>query len=312
MKKLVTLFLTAVILFSAIPVFAATNISIDSVEFEEYTAHLDDGGHRMVIVNIKYTVPSKNDSVSLVLLGKNTTDLTDFAEKTIYIDQIDDPTGEYSFVIEKSRISSALGTNDIEGKTLYFKLGSTSSTKAALKEITYETPNYFTFDGASVRTDGEQGLRFTFSMPLSVYDQIAKPAESSATGLGFGSVVMPADYLGDEVLVKDLVTTTNGVQHVAITVPAVKIFGQDENCIYFTVCLTNIPESKYNYEYVAVPYVTFTDNEQEITLYGTETENVTVFNIAKKWYENTDSETEKEFAYNNILSVVDPVTYPAK
>ncbi len=117
------------------------------------------------------------------------------------------------------------------------------------------------FEGAQIRTEGEQGLRYIFKIPKVL----------SENCLEFGSVVMPKKYLGDEALEIGLVTNVNGKNYAAKKIPALKIFGEDDEYIYYTVCITKIKESNYSSEYVAVPYVITknADGSERIT-YGEE------------------------------------------
>jgi len=101
------------------------------------------------------------------------------------------------------------------------------------------------FEGAQIRTEGEQGLRYIFKIPKVL----------SENCLEFGSVVMPKKYLGENALEIGLVTNVNGKNYAAKKIPALKIFGEDSEYIYYTVCITKIKESNYSSEYVAVPYV---------------------------------------------------------
>ena len=77
---------------------------------------------------------------------------------------------------------------------------------------------------------------------------------------------MPGDYSGiknnpktllesENALEIGLVTNVNGKDYAAKKVPAVKLFGEDDEYIYYTVCITHIKEKNYSSEYVAVPYV---------------------------------------------------------
>ncbi len=167
------------------------------------------------------------------------------------------------------------------------------------------------FVGGQIRTDDPQGLRFVFSIDKEFYDTLEHPTSSSDTGLGFGSVVMPKKYLGKEKLVKDLETVTDGKKKKAKTAPAVNLFEVTADSVLFTVCILDIPKSGYTEEYVAVPYATYTENGEEITVYGNMTANVTVYAIAELAYaDEKTSEEAKQYIYDNILSVVDPEKYP--
>lgn len=299
----------ALILLMMIPCFAADSlVTIDSVEFEEYSDIYGERDAHTVRTKLKYTVPDGTESVTLSFLGKDTSVPTEFVQSAIYIDQIDEPTGEFEFLIERTRIAQALGTSDIEGKTLYLKMGASGSDDADVMEVTYNTPTCMTFEGAQIRTEDVQGLRFIFSIPKTVYENLEHPTSQSDTGLGFGSVVLPRKYLGEEKLVKDF-ETAEGKK--AKTIPAVKLFKITDDRVYYTVCIVDIMEANYNEEYVAVPYITYEKDGETVTEYGMQTENVNVFSVAELYYsdENT-TEAEKTYLYNNILSVVNPENYP--
>lgn len=318
MKTRIHILVFALILTLVCPVLVTgvagdAKITIDSVKIEEYFDVSGNPDANTFVISVEYTVPENTDSVSLVLLGKNTSSLTDFAEKTIYIYQIDEPTGEFSFPIERWRMQQALETTAVENCTLYLKMGATGIDTPALCEFTFHEPSDFAFVGAQIRTTGEQGLRFIFSMPKSDYNAITHPGSPTDTGLGFGAVVFPKEYLGDETLVKDFTATAGGKTKKALTVPAVNLFSQTDTHVQYTLCLTDVPEDSYTMEYVAVPYKTYIENGEEVTVYGNMTSNVNVYSVAELCYESTEaSAAEKEYIYNNILTVVDPEKYPAE
>ena len=297
------------ILLMIVPCFATDPvITIDSVEFEEYSDIYGERDEHTVKTKIKYTVPDNTESVTLSFLAKNTSDPAEFMQKAIYIDQFDEPTGEYEFLIERSRVAQALGTSDIEGKNLYLKMGASNSDAADVMEVTYNTPSCTTFEGAQIRTEGVQGLRFIFSVPKSVYDTLEHPASYSDTGLGLGSVVLPQEYLGDEKLVKDLVSDTGKK---AKTIPAVKLFNITDDRVYYTVCIIDIEAESYEEEFVAVPYITYEKDGETVTEYGMQTQNVSVFSVAELYYnDEKTTDAEKTYLYDNILSSVDPEKYP--
>lgn len=158
------------------------------------------------------------------------------------------------------------------------------------------------FMGSQIRTTGDQGLRFVFSIPKEQYELVSD----------FGTVVMPKKYLGDNLLTQSFKTTANGKEYKAKTVPAVKIFDETETDIYYTVCITHIPLKKYTNEYVAVPYITYMDGKVEKTIYG-DMSSMTVYDIAQEAYADSRTDTAtKEYLYKNILSAVDPQRYPVK
>ena len=122
---------------------------------------------------------------------------------------------------------------------------------------------------------------------------------------------MPKKYLGDNELTKETSVTINNKVYKSKIAPAVNLFEITDDEVKFTVCVIEIPEKNYSEEYVAIPYMTYIENGEEITVYGEKTEGITVFTIAEMAYaDNKTSEVDKEYLYNNILSVVDPQKYP--
>jgi hypothetical protein len=167
------------------------------------------------------------------------------------------------------------------------------------------------FDGAQIRTDDPQGLRFIFSIPRAIYDMLEHPKSPDDKGIGFGSVVMPKKYLGDNELTKETSVTVNNKVYKSKIAPAVNLFEITDDEVKFTVCVIEIQKKNYTEEYVAIPYMTYIENGEEITVYGEKTEGITVFTIAEMAYaDNKTSEVDKEYLYNNILGVVDPQKYP--
>lgn len=161
----------------------------------------------------------------------------------------------------------------------------------------------FEFAGAQIRTEGKQGLRYIFELDRETYallDESQLPKTCDDTGIGFGSVIAPKSELGTATLTKET--------ECAKIVPAVRLFEEPTgDVVKYTVCLIDTVPEKYNAEYVAVPYITYLDGGIEKTIYGAQTENVTIFNIADMMYEDADVDADtKEYLYNNVLSVVDP------
>ena len=312
--RIMAIVMTLVLLSATVVIgLADVVVEINSVEFEEYSDIYGERDKHTVRTKISYTVPEDCESVSVAFLGKNTSDQEEFVQNVIYIDQIDDPTGEYEFLIERSRIQQVLGTSDIEGKTLYLKMGASGANEADVFEVTYNTPTCMMFEGAQIRINEPQGLRFIFSIPVSVYETLEHPKTPEDTGLGFGSVVLPKKYLGDEKLVKDLEIVTDKKVQKAKTAPAVNLFKVTDDFIYFTVCLLEIDEENFTTEYTSVPYITYMDEGEMITEYGMQTNNVSVYSVAELCYNDENStEEEKEYLYKNILSVVDSEKYPIK
>lgn len=161
----------------------------------------------------------------------------------------------------------------------------------------------FTFVGAQIRTSGVQGLRYIFEMDYDLYSCLSeseRPDSADDKGVGFGTVLLPKSYLGDATLTKE---TPN-----AAIVPAVRLYTEPtDQVVTFTACLIETPVEYYTEEYVAVPYITYIENGVEKTIYGEQTENVSIFNIAELAYkdENTSKEM-KGYYFENILNLAEP------
>ncbi len=197
--------------------------------------------------------------------------------------------------------------------TIHGNFGSYAQSYATQNNIPFNAiDNYITSEGVQIRTSGKQGLRFIFSMPKTLYDNISKPTSVENTGEGFGAVVMPKRYLGTESLIKDTVTTVGGKQYAAKTVPAVNIYDIAEDEVRFTVVITEISEKNYTEEYVVVPYTTYISGGKENTSYF-ELNSISIYSVAQSIYNyGYVTDAEKEYLYNNILTVVDPAKYPPK
>jgi hypothetical protein len=130
-------------------------------------------------------------------------------------------------------------------------------------------------------------------------EQNILPESNSDTGLGFGTVMLPATMLGDD---KKLTKETTS----AAIVPAVNVFKTTETHVWFTVCLVDIVQTRYDFDYVAVPYVTYMDGDQEITLYG-EQLSASVYDVAVLAASDNSQETEEVKAYlkKNIIDYVE-------
>ena len=199
--------------------------------------------------------------------------------------------------------------NGIQAMWDKISIGS-NNTPLSLAEIIFTPGNTMEFDGAQIRTEDPQGLRFIFSIPRAVYDALEQPESVSDTGIGFGSVVMPKKYLGDNELTKETSVTVNNKVYKSKIAPAVNLFDVTEDEVKFTVCVIEIPEKNYSEEYVAIPYMTYVENGEEITVYGEKTEGITVFTIAEMAYaDSTVSDDVKKYLFDNILTVVRPDKY---
>lgn len=163
------------------------------------------------------------------------------------------------------------------------------------------------FEGVQIRTDGKMALRFIFSAEKSELARLLVPSPDSYTDtdMGFGCAVMPARLLEEGALQKNSINVTDDTVKRAKTVPAVKLFFEDDKRLYFTVCITDITKERYGEEFAAVPYITYDENGATVTVYG-KSKSSSLYDVAKLVYndENAD-EAQKEYVYNNIISVYD-------
>ena len=140
MYKLIALTVIAVMALSTC-VFAADAITIDSVVLGEWVV---DGevSEELVKVTVAFTAVEAADEITILLTSEDISVLNEStASKVVYIDQRVKPeSGEYVFPIEKARIASATGLADIEGCTLYVKMGGTNIDEMASDTFTFNTP----------------------------------------------------------------------------------------------------------------------------------------------------------------------------
>ena len=164
----------------------------------------------------------------------------------------------------------------------------------------------------SAKDDLVQGLRFISSVSLDVYelvDEADRPTSASDTGVGYGTVVMPTAILGTNELTKDTVINYGGRNFAAKVVPAVRLYAKDSTHVEFTAVMTGITEANYETKYTAVPYVTYMDGEEEVTIYG-EAYSTSLFAVAEEAYaDKKTTEYVKEYLLEEILNVVDPDKY---
>ncbi len=241
------------------------------------------------------------DLITTSALGANGVD-SSIGEITLGYTNAVTPNGKICKLIFRTK---AAGTSEVSMNGLLSKGGkpvaNILSPKCTVVVTSAEEESPFTFGGAQIRTEGKQGLRFIFELDAETHSLLSEaelPKSAVDTGVGFGSVVILGKLLGDETLTKE---TAN-----AKVVPAVKLYKEPGDIITYTACVIETPTENYSEEYVAVPYITYMDDGVEKTIYGTQTENVTVFNVAELAYNDAavDAAT-KEYLYENVLTVVD-------
>ena len=150
-KSLIAVCLSLVI--CAMPAFAANTISIadGGISLDVYKDANGTVNENYVKVTVKYTAVTDDaaEEMSRITFALSATEpsekLAGNEAKVVYLDEQVTPTEDstYSFVIEKSRIQSALGKAtlpEIEGASLLFKMGGVGVEQAAVKEVVYNTP----------------------------------------------------------------------------------------------------------------------------------------------------------------------------
>lgn len=140
LHKIVALIVIALLVMPTYA-FAADAITIDSITLDVYE---EDGivDEDFVQVTVSFTAIETAEEITLLLTSENITELNEQTiSKVVYIDQrVKSDEGKYVFPIEKSKIASATGLTDIEGCTLYLKMGGLNVSEMASKTFTYNTP----------------------------------------------------------------------------------------------------------------------------------------------------------------------------
>jgi len=142
-KKIISsiLFLSMILCFS-LNVLAAETISIDSVSFQEYIDEYGMPDDTLVTVKVTFTIPTTSEQTSILLASENIAEISETTKpKIIYMSQDFTPDDNiYEFTVEKSRIKSATGLSEIDGCTLYVKLGGKEVSEMATTTVQYYDP----------------------------------------------------------------------------------------------------------------------------------------------------------------------------
>ena len=138
---IITLIATLLMCFST-AVFAANSVTIEDVVLTKYVGSDGVANENLVAVKVTFTAPSSPQQITVLMASEDIEDFTDYTNsKIVYINQVATPAnGVYEFVIEKSRIQSATGLEDIEGYSLVLKIGGNEITDIANVTVTFEDP----------------------------------------------------------------------------------------------------------------------------------------------------------------------------
>ena len=182
-----------------------------------------------------------------------------------------------------------------------------------IREVTFEgeVPEGAYVLGGSIRfADAEKnqvaGLRFGARIIKQDVGIVGEYKYSDDADVKFGFFMLPKNLLSNgQTLTQYL---ENGVQS-ALDVPARKIYSQNGKYIDFTAVLTRIPESDYETEVVAVPYVL---KDDEYTYFEEITRSFK--GVAKAARTSTYSDSNirtlpisQKIAYNKIASTLDAI-----
>ena len=200
---------------------------------------------------------------------------------------IDMPAGDYyvSFKITKVNGGTLIGLFDLK---LYY-----SGALAAAESVTL---NASTVDGASIRTSGNQGLRFVSSLEKTAdFDKVVE----------YGTILMPTEYLnGDS---NNLVIGYKAGQKKAVAkVPAVFLYTDTETEVSFTAVLTNIAAANYTREISARAYAIYEDaNGNQYVVYGSTVTSRSPYTVAKNGLADENASEEDKAIFQAIVDAVE-------
>ncbi len=184
-------------------------------------------------------------------------------------------------------------------------------------------------DATKIRTNKKLGLRFISSISdetssilvslnsLNSAIDFTTDEFNLTNGIGYGTVVLPTDLLGDNELKKGIAVNKDGIEYTAQTVSARNIYSIGQGFKLYNVTITEIPEKSYSRYYSARPYITYVDaSGVEHTVYGN-LHSASLYETAENIYESGAEDTplkEREavlnYLYNNILTKVDGSVNP--
>lgn len=139
-KKHLAIFAVLLIVLS-LSCFAVNEvITIESLTFDEYTDEDGNVNEDLMSAEISFSSEVDAEQFSIILMSENLTQFNDSnASKIIYIDQFAcTEDGMYKFPVEKSRIASAINSDDIDSTVLYVKMGGMGIDEATLMTVIYE------------------------------------------------------------------------------------------------------------------------------------------------------------------------------
>lgn len=157
MKKLLIMSIALVAIMATVftvSAFAANTVDVTGISITEYVdPTTKEANDAYVNMTVNYTVGEGTEGMDRITFMLSATTVADELEgneaKVVYIDERVTPTDavegvySYSFVAEKARIQTALekaALADIEGQTLYFKMGGVGVDEADTATVVYNSP----------------------------------------------------------------------------------------------------------------------------------------------------------------------------
>lgn len=166
--------------------------------------------------------------------------------------------------------------------------------------------------GGQIRTIDPMGLRMVACIKKSYIQEL----EKSGAMVNYGIVLLPKKYLTEgQALTLDGKYLYNGSVYKPAKVPAVKKFSEDNERIYFTAVLANLPKERYTNDYAARAYaeitrtVTEDDGKKKTTtevVYSESEIDRQVYQVAVAAVAGeTETPETKQWLQDNILNPVD-------
>lgn len=143
LKLLVSTILSLVMIMSFCNIaFAAETITIDRVLIQRFEDEFGDVDEDLATVVVEFTITNASEQMTLLLTSEDIDEISvETAPKIIFMDQAVTPDETtYTFNVEKSRIKSATGLDDIDGCTLYVKMGAKGVSDMATTTVVYHDP----------------------------------------------------------------------------------------------------------------------------------------------------------------------------
>ena len=261
--------------------FTLNNItSLNSVRFGLIATLESWGNQQSCITNFDIEVSSDGTSYTKVysFAGDNTKRIrsTDRTAQTSMGKIVTDFTGDVSAV-------------------KYIKLTVTNGSRVNINEFYVtgeENTSGLSSKGAQMRLDNgtvTAGLRFATTIDKATYGIGESYSYADNNGVTFGMYLLPTDKLGEySTLLEYINANTLGD---AVNVVGKNVYSQDANALTYTAVLTQIPETSYNRDVVALPYVI----NNGTTVYGTEMTR-SYYSVAKAMRTSGAELTEAQIA----------------